>query len=173
MNTNENSENKEYKLINLGFEYPGMTGGAKWAVITDLDIHELEEKYREELAIYKPYIVMTSEQGKVIHDFEQNEKKHGMRDARFHDACGYDEGMTEIVHDITSDNGVEEMMIKMSEHEKIRNALNRLPEVQRRRCVLYFYYGMSEPEIARLEGVSRSSIRDSLSAAIKNLKKFF
>ena len=35
---------KEYELINLGFEYPGMTGGIRWAVVTDLDIGELEEK---------------------------------------------------------------------------------------------------------------------------------
>ncbi len=52
------NEKKEYELINLGFEYPGMTGGARWAVITDLDIHELEERYRDELSIFKPYVVM-------------------------------------------------------------------------------------------------------------------
>ncbi len=42
MNTNEKNE---YEVINLGYEYPGMTGGVKWAVVTNLSQDELNRKY--------------------------------------------------------------------------------------------------------------------------------
>ena len=165
------NEKKEYELINLGFEYPGMTGGARWAVITDLDIHELEERYRDELSIFKPYVVMTTEQGKAIREYEQNEKKHSMRSLRHHDLFGYEEGTTEYIHSVFSDNEPEEKTIDKLEYEKVREAIEKLPEIQKRRCILYFYHGLSETEIAKLEGVSRSSVRDSLNWVLKKLKK--
>ena len=57
------NENKtEYEVINLGYEYPGMTGGVKWAVVTDLDQATLMEKYGKELSQYAPFVLMTMEQ---------------------------------------------------------------------------------------------------------------
>ena len=44
MNINEKNE---YEIIDLGYEYPGMTGGVKWAVVTDLDWEVLEKRYEE------------------------------------------------------------------------------------------------------------------------------
>ncbi len=165
------NEKKEYELINLGFEYPGMTGGARWAVITDLDIHELEERYRDELSIFKPYVVMTTEQGKAIREYEQNEKKHSMRSLRHHDLLGYEDGTTEYLHSVFSDNEPEERTIDKLEYEKVREAIEKLPEVQKRRCILYFYYGLDEKKIAKAEGVTQQMVSKSLAQAMKNLKE--
>ncbi len=172
MNTNENNENREYELINLGFEYPGMTGGVKWAVITDLGLQELSEKYGMELSIYEPYVVMNTEQGKAIHDYELNEKKHDMRSIRHHDMFGYEEGLTEYLNSIFSKNEPELTVIDMAEREWLRNAIERLPEAQKRRCILYFYHGLDEKEIAKVEGVTQQMVAKSLDQALGNLKKF-
>ena len=40
--------NKEYELISLEVEYPGIQGGCRWAVATDLSREELFQKYGEE-----------------------------------------------------------------------------------------------------------------------------
>ncbi len=36
---------KDCKLINLKYEYNGYTGDEKWAIITELSVKELWEKY--------------------------------------------------------------------------------------------------------------------------------
>lgn len=36
---------KDCKLINLKYEYNGYTGAERWAIITELSVKELWEKY--------------------------------------------------------------------------------------------------------------------------------
>lgn len=36
---------KDCKVINLKYEYNGYTGAARWAIITELSVKELWEKY--------------------------------------------------------------------------------------------------------------------------------
>ena len=67
MNTN-NNERKEYELINLEVEYPGIKGGVKWAVISDLSMDELMKRYNE-LLIYTPVILLSQEQGEAFNRF--------------------------------------------------------------------------------------------------------
>ena len=38
---------KDCKLINLKYEYNGYTGDERWAIITELSVKELWEKYRK------------------------------------------------------------------------------------------------------------------------------
>ena len=40
---------KDCKLINLKYEYNGYTGAERWAIITELSVKELWEKYPLEL----------------------------------------------------------------------------------------------------------------------------
>ena len=165
------NENKtEYEVINLGFEYPGMTGGVKWAVVTDLDQTTLMEKYGKELSQYAPFVLMTMEQGEAFHEYDRNENKHDMRSIRHHDLFGYEEGLTEYFHSVFSNDEPEDAVIARAEREKMREALDKLPSVQRRRCILYFYHGLDEKEIAKAEGVTQQMVSKSLDQAIKNLK---
>ncbi len=170
MNNKENIE--EYEVINLGYEYPGMTGGVKWAVVTDLDMETLFEKYGEELSQYMPYVVMNSEQGEAFREYDRNEKKHEMRRIRHHVYTGYEEGMTEYMNSVFSTEEPEDTVMEKMEYERFKDALDKLPPAQKRRCILYFYHGLSEREIARAEGVSQQMISNSLDAALKNLQKY-
>ncbi len=110
----------------------------KWAVVTNLSQDELNRKYGLELAGYKPYILMTVEQWNAFHDYDLNEKKHDMRSIRNHDMFGYEEGLTEYCHSVFSCDEPEDTVIAKMEHEKFREAIDRLPEAQRRRCILYY-----------------------------------
>lgn len=168
MSTNEN---KEYELINLGFEYPGMTGGVKWAVITDLDIHELEERHGKELLIYKPYVVMTTEQGKVFREYELNEKKYDMRNIRHHDMFGYEEGLTEYLNSIFSKYEPEDAVVNKMRYEALVSAIDLLPDKQRRRCKMYYLMDLTVDEIAEIEGITHQKVSESIIKAKGNLEK--
>ena len=51
-----------YTIYSLEVQYPGIKGGVKWAVATNLSREELESCDGGELRIFKPYIIITSEQ---------------------------------------------------------------------------------------------------------------
>ena len=45
---------KDCKLINLKYEYNGYTGDERWAIITELSVKELREKYPLVIERYSP-----------------------------------------------------------------------------------------------------------------------
>ena len=47
---------KDCKLINLKYEYNGYTGDEKWAIITELSVKELWEKYPLVIERYSPFV---------------------------------------------------------------------------------------------------------------------
>lgn len=60
---------------------------------------------------------------------------------------------------------------------KLRNqelyaAIHSLPEKQARRIYAHFFLDMSKTQIARMEGVSESTVRDSINRGLKNIEKF-
>ena len=63
----------------------------------------------------------------------------------------------------------------MEKHEKeeIWKAVNSLPEKQRRRIILRFYYGLKISQIAKIENCSESSVKELIERALKNLRKNF
>ena len=67
--------------------------------------------------------------------------------------------------------------VRQDEFELFRyeldEALKTLTDVQRKRVYLYYYKGLSEREIAAIEGVSYKQVRKSLVQAQKKLKKYF
>lgn len=168
MNINEKNE---YEVINLGYEYPGMTGGVKWAVVTDLDQATLMEKYGKELSPYAPFVLMTMEQGEAFREYDRNENKHDMRRMRHHDFWEYEEGTTEYCNSVFSTEEPEDEVIKRLDSMALIKALDKLPEKQRRRCKLYFLMGLGEDEIAKLEGVSHQMVSLSINAALVRLRK--
>jgi RNA polymerase sigma-70 factor (ECF subfamily) len=50
------------------------------------------------------------------------------------------------------------------------NAINKLPEIQRRRLTAHYFMGLSQREIAACEGVCEMVVSRSLAKARKNLK---
>ena len=73
---------KDCKLINLKYEYNGYTGDEKWAIITELSVKELWEKYPLVIERYSPFVHLSIAQGEVINDANRNEDKYAKRSSR-------------------------------------------------------------------------------------------
>ena len=56
--------------------------------------------------------------------------------------------------------------------DHLHDAIGKLPRVQRRRLMLYYFNDYTMEEIARLEGCSQPSVSRSIDKAEKNLIKF-
>ena len=63
---------KDCKLINLKYEYNGYTGAERWAIITELSVKELWEKYPLVIERYSPFVHLSIAQGEVIDDANRN-----------------------------------------------------------------------------------------------------
>ncbi len=167
-----NNERKEYELINLEVEYPGIKGEVKWAVVSELSLETLMRTYRE-LHVYSPVIWLSPAEGETFKEFHKNEHKHEARWKRSYENDGYEDSETEtkyygqLVNDIDGESTIS------NEYQDLKQAINKLPEIQQRRCKLYFYHGFTEKEIACLEGVDQAAVSRTLSKAINNLKKLF
>ena len=82
------------------------------------------------------------------------------------------------------DNGIEnailtkpqtpEMLLEEKQlREKLYAAVMALPEKQAKRIYARYYLGMTVNEIAEVEGVDPSRIRDSIRRGLKQLAKYF
>ena len=75
---------------------------------------------------------------------------------------------------VKSIKSVEETIIESERSELIQRAIAELPEIQRRRFLLYFEYVLTYTAIGRLEGCSATSVKGSIDIArakvIKTLK---
>lgn len=67
-------------------------------------------------------------------------------------------------------NSVEELVYKHIEAEALHKAIVQLPEVQRRRLVLYYFGSFTYEQIAEMEGCTHTAVRKSVLAALKKLK---
>ena len=68
---------------------------------------------------------------------------------------------------------VEEITMQHLRNEMLHSAIAQLPEVQRRRLMLYYFENLTYKQIAELEGCKHPAIIKSIKAAINNLKKYF
>ena len=68
---------------------------------------------------------------------------------------------------------LEDVVFQKIEEEQLHIAISKLPEVQRKRLILYYFSGCTYEEIAKQEGCSKIAIKKSIDGAIKNLRKFF
>jgi len=65
------------------------------------------------------------------------------------------------------DEEVEEKIL----NEEIRNAINQLSDVQKRRIIFYYFDGLTQQEIADKEGTSIRAVQYTLNSAISKLKE--
>lgn len=104
--------------------------------------------------------------------FRREAHAEEMRDMRHLTAGGYIEGETEerIAEETES---LEDMVIHQMELETLQEAVQSLTEVQRERLHLYFFEGLTFRQIAEKTGISDMSVRESVEASLKKIKKFF
>ncbi len=67
---------------------------------------------------------------------------------------------------------VEETVMAHIQSEILHKAIAALPEIQRRRLVLYYFGDYTCEQIGEMEGCSHQAINRSINTAISNLKKF-
>ncbi len=68
-------------------------------------------------------------------------------------------------------NSLEDEYVRREQMLKLRTALQTLTDSQRRRLELYIEDELSIREIAKSEGVDYSSVKESINAAKKKIKK--
>lgn len=69
---------------------------------------------------------------------------------------------------VHSSQSIEDIVIDRVMCEKL---LSELSEIQRRRFILYYFYGFSYEGIAKLEGLSKMAVKYSIENAVKKLRK--
>lgn len=67
---------------------------------------------------------------------------------------------------------VEDIVLRNIQTENLYEAIDKLPEAQRRRLWMYFFDGMTYEQIAEFEKCKHPAVVKSVKAALKNLKKF-
>lgn len=119
------------------------------------------------------YTYVTREIYEALTDtFRKEAHAQEMRDIRHTTREGYTEGETEDLI-IASSETLEDMVIRQIELEILQKAMQSLTGVQRERLHLYFFCGLTFRQIGETLGVSDKSVRESIAAAIKKIKKFF
>ena len=66
---------------------------------------------------------------------------------------------------------VEDHVHRRIMYQELHRAIAQLPEIQRRRLLLYYFGGYTYAQIAQMEGCKHPAIMKSVSAAEKNIKK--
>ena len=67
---------------------------------------------------------------------------------------------------------VEESAMQSMEYAQLHRAISKLPEIQRRRLILYYFQGLTYEQIAEMEGCTFQAVAKSVAVAEKRLKKF-
>ena len=67
--------------------------------------------------------------------------------------------------------GIEELILEKEMKKLFWQAIGELPDVQRKRLLLYYDYGFSLKEIAKMENCSIRAIKYSIDIAKKNLEE--
>ena len=68
---------------------------------------------------------------------------------------------------------VEETVSRHMEVDALHRAIAKLPDIQRRRLILYYFGEFTYQQIAEMEGCTVMPVKRSIDAAIRSLKKFF
>ena len=68
---------------------------------------------------------------------------------------------------------VEESALQSMEYAQLHRAISELPEIQKRRLILYYFQGLTFEQIAGMEGCTKRAVKFSVDIAVEKLKKFF
>ena len=164
---------KNCKLVDLRYEYEKYTGKEKWAIVTELSEEELKSKYPDVIRRYAPFVLLSVAQGKAITEYQNAEAKERMRKLRFGHPFDINDGVFEEHHpELVVKESILEQICLQEEKQLIREAIDKLTDIQKRRIIAYYFEDKSIREIAAAEGVNISKIEKSISLALKKLKIF-
>ena len=66
----------------------------------------------------------------------------------------------------------EEIYQRKINYKELYASINSLPDKQAKRIYAHFFLGMNKAEIARVEGVNKSTITRSIEQALKSMERF-
>jgi len=106
----------------------------------------------------------------LVNTFRKEAHAEEMRDLRHITKDGYMEGDTEDLL-IETEESVEDYVIRQLEIKQLQKAMQQLTENQKERLQLYFFEGLTYRQIGEKLGISDKSVRESIDAALKKIKK--
>lgn len=68
---------------------------------------------------------------------------------------------------------LEDQVYRKLLYQKLRKAILTLPEIQRRRLLLYYFDGYTFEQISEMEGCTKRAVKFSVDIALRKLKDFF
>ena len=68
---------------------------------------------------------------------------------------------------------VEDHVYRRIMYQELHKAIAQLPEIQRRRVLLYYFGGYTYEQIAQMENCTKRAVKFSVDAALKNLRENF
>ena len=74
-------------------------------------------------------------------------------------------------HKIDEEISMDDEIIMKANFQELREAIEQLPKIQRRRIKMHYFNEMTQQQIADFEAVDIRAIQYSLQIALKNLKK--
>lgn len=70
-----------------------------------------------------------------------------------------------------SPKSVEETVFDIQQNDNLRKAITELPEVQRRRIILYHEFGLTYEQIAEMEGCTKMPVKRSIDRAMEKIRE--
>ena len=67
---------------------------------------------------------------------------------------------------------MEDRVYRRIMYQKLHKAIDQLPDIQRRRVILYYFEGHNYEQIAQMEGCSKRAVKFSVDIALKKLKDY-
>ncbi len=160
------------KVIDLAKIYAGATpycGKEHYGIVSDLTETELNAKYAEAIAPYKPYVLLSPEMYEVIKDGNRNDSRETKRDYLYHDVFALDdERVPAAPHSDPAYMAESDETYRHIIHEMLN-----LPGRQGHRMYQHYVLGFSIDEIAKAEGVKAIAVYKSIERAKKTMHKVF
>jgi len=135
----------------------------------------MSEKDKQELVeiTYNGEKTMVSQEvADYLEDCRRDAHRQLMKKSRNQAAIQCEENFVEGLMKEPPNCFVDELLSRMDE-ERLPELIAKLPEIQRRRLMAYFYEGLTFREIGTREGVDHRAINRSVDSAVKALKKYF
>ena len=106
----------------------------------------------------------------LVNTFRKEAHAQEMKDFRHVTKDGYTEGDTEDLV-LFQEESLEDYVIRQIEIENLQKEIQSLTAIQKQRLQLYFFDGFTYRKIGEKLGVDEKAVRNSITAALKKIKK--